>query len=125
MTNRLDQLLADYEARQSNESQEIPRKSTPEENELLTDYVLNENLQAFYDYYELKEKLDKEWIDNRMSINLNPQITQEQLNTISRYVIQDILNQEYDFETLKKMLSEEWIKRVNIVWEDQMQFVSN
>lgn len=60
-----------------------------------------------------------------MSINLNPQITQEQFNIISRYVIQDILAQDYDFETLKLMLSEEWIKRVNIVFEDQMQFVSN
>lgn len=60
-----------------------------------------------------------------MPNNLNPQITQEQLNSISRYVIEDILNQGYDFETLKLMLSEEWIKRVNIVFEDQMQFVSN
>lgn len=60
-----------------------------------------------------------------MSNNLNPQITQEQLNLISRYVIEDILNQGYDFETLKLMLSEEWIKRVNIVFEDQMHFVSN
>ena len=123
MKTLLDQILADYEAKQSNEYQEILRESTPEENELLTDYVLNDNLQAIYDYYDLKERLDKEWMDNEMPINLNPQITQEQLNTISRYVIQDILNQEYDFETLKKMLSEEWIKRVNIVWDDQMHFV--
>jgi len=72
MTNSLDQILADYEAKQSNESQEILRESTPEENELLTDYVLNDNLQAIYDYYDLKEKLDKEWVDGRMWHKLNP-----------------------------------------------------
>ena len=72
MTNLLDQILADYEAKQSNETQEIPRESTPEENDLLTDYVLNDNLQAIYDYYDLKEKLDKEWIDGRMWHKLNP-----------------------------------------------------
>lgn len=56
---------------------------------------------------------------------LNPQISQEQLNSISRYVIEDILNQGYDFQTLKLMLTDEWVKRVNTVFEDQMQFVSN
>lgn len=66
MSNLLDQILADYEAKQNNETQEIPRESTTEENDLLTDYVLNDNLQAIYDYYDLKEKLDKEWIDNQM-----------------------------------------------------------
>lgn len=72
MSNLLDQILSDYEAKQNNQTQEIPRESTPEENELLTDYVLNDNLQAIYDYYELKEKLDKEWIDARMWHKLNP-----------------------------------------------------
>lgn len=66
MSNLLDQILADYEAKQNNQIQEILRESTPEENELLTDYVLNDNLQAIYDYYDLKEKLDKEWIVSRM-----------------------------------------------------------
>lgn len=65
MSNLLDQILTDYEAKQNNETQEILRESTPEENELLTDYVLNDNLQAIYDYYDLKEKLDKEWIDTK------------------------------------------------------------
>lgn len=72
MSNLLDQILADYEAKQNNETQEIQRESTSEENELLTDYVLNDNLQAIYDYYDLKEKLDKEWIDTRMYHKLNP-----------------------------------------------------
>ena len=72
MSNLLDQILADYETKQNNESQEIPRELTPEENELLTDYVLNNNLQAIYDYYDLKEKLDKEWIDGQMYHKLNP-----------------------------------------------------
>lgn len=72
MSNLLDQILADYEAKQNNQIQEIQRESTPEENELLTDYVLNDNLQAIYDYYDLKEKLDKEWIDGRMWHKLNP-----------------------------------------------------
>lgn len=72
MSNLLGQILADYEAKQNNETQEIPRESTPEENDLLTDYVLNDNLQAIYDYYDLKEKLDKEWIDGRMWHKLNP-----------------------------------------------------
>lgn len=66
MSNLLDQILADYEAKQNNESHEIPRESTPEEIDLLTDYVLNDSLQAIYDYYDLKERLDKEWIDNQM-----------------------------------------------------------
>lgn len=60
-----------------------------------------------------------------MSTNLNPQITKEEFVSVSRYVIDDIMKQEHDFETLKLMLSEEWIKRVNTVWEDQMQYVSN
>lgn len=72
MSNLLDQILADYVAKQNNESQEIPRESTPEEIDLLTDYVLNDNLQAIYDYYDLKEKLDKEWIDGQMYHKLNP-----------------------------------------------------
>lgn len=68
MSNLLDQILADYEAKQNNETHGIPRESTSEENDLLTDYVLNDNLQAIYDYYDLKEKLDKEWIDNQMLV---------------------------------------------------------
>ena len=42
-----------------NQIQEITREMTHEETELLTDYILNNNLQAIYDYYELKDKLDK------------------------------------------------------------------
>lgn len=72
MSNLLDQILVDYEAKQNTETQEIPRESTSEENELLTDYVLNGNLQAIYDYYDLKEKLDKDWIDGRMWHKLHP-----------------------------------------------------
>jgi len=67
MTNLLDQILADYETKQSTEiTSDVPREMTHEEFELLTDYVNNENLQAIYDYYDLKERLDKEWIDSEM-----------------------------------------------------------
>lgn len=72
MSSLLDQILSDYEVKQNNQSQEIPRELTPKENELLADYVLNNNLQAIYDYYDLKEKLDKDWIDGRMWHKLNP-----------------------------------------------------
>jgi hypothetical protein len=60
-----------------------------------------------------------------MSIQLNPQITKEQFDSISSYVINDIINQKYDFDTLKHMLSEEWIERINSVWEDQMEYLTN
>ena len=66
MSNLLDQILKDYEKRENQPNQEIPREQTAKEFELLTDYVLNDNLQSIYDYYELKEKLDKEWVDSEM-----------------------------------------------------------
>jgi len=73
MTNLLDQMLADYEAKQSTEiTSDVSREMTHEEFELLNDYLNNDNLQAIYDYYDLKEKLDKEWIDGRMWHNLHP-----------------------------------------------------
>jgi len=72
MSNLLDQILKDYENKQQHEINEIPREQTAEEFELLSDYILNDNLQAIYDYYDLKEKLDKEWIDTRMYHKLNP-----------------------------------------------------
>ena len=73
MSNLLDQILADYEVKQSTEQfQDIPREMTQEEWELLNDHVNNNNLQAIYDYHELKEKLDKDWIDGRMWHKLNP-----------------------------------------------------
>jgi hypothetical protein len=72
MTNEtlLDSILKDYETRQQSVTSEIPREQTNEEFELLTDYVLNDNLQAIYDYYELKNRLDKEWVDNEMHATL-------------------------------------------------------
>jgi hypothetical protein len=45
---------------------------TDEESQLLSDYLLNGNLQAIYDYYALKDGLDKEWIDREMNHKLNP-----------------------------------------------------
>lgn len=66
MSNLLDQILADYEANQNNKSQDIPREMSQEEWELLNDHVNNNNLQSIYDYHELKDKLDKEWVDGRM-----------------------------------------------------------
>lgn len=65
MSNLLDQILSDYEAKQKNQTQEIQREMTFEEWELLNDHINNDNLQAIYDYYDLKEKLDKEWIDTK------------------------------------------------------------
>lgn len=63
----LDELLKHYENKPKSETKDIPREETIEEAELLTDYILNGNLQAIYDYHELKDKLDKEWIDGEMS----------------------------------------------------------
>ena len=67
MSVTLDAILDAYESKQSTEQiQDIPREMTSEEWELLNDHVNNNNLQAIYDYHELKEKLDKEWIDGEM-----------------------------------------------------------
>lgn len=62
----LDAVLEAYTKQQTQETKDLPREETFEETELLTDYILNGNLQAIYDYYELKEKLDKEWVDIQM-----------------------------------------------------------
>lgn len=73
MSVTLDAILDAYESKQSTEQiQDIPREMTSEEWELLNDHVNNNNLQAIYDYNELKEKLDKDWIDGRMWHKLNP-----------------------------------------------------
>ena len=65
MSVTLDAILDAYESKQSTQQiQDIPRKMTSEEWELLNDHVNNDNLQAIYDYNELKEKLDKECIDS-------------------------------------------------------------
>jgi len=67
MSVTLDAILDDYESKQSTEQiLDIPREMTSEEWELLNDHVNNDNLQAIYDYNELKDKLDKEWIDSEM-----------------------------------------------------------
>ena len=49
-----------------NKDKEIPRELTNKESELLTDYLLNDNNLSIYEYYQLKNKLDNEWIDNEM-----------------------------------------------------------
>ena len=73
MSVTLDAILDDYESKQSTEQiQDIPREMTSEEWELLNDHVNNNNLQAIYDYHELKEKLDKDWVDGSMWHKLNP-----------------------------------------------------
>ena len=73
MSVTLDTILDAYESKQSTEQiQDIPREMTSEEWELLNDHVNNGNQQAIYDYYELKERLDKDWIDGRMWHKLNP-----------------------------------------------------
>jgi hypothetical protein len=61
----LDAVLEYYENTKQT-TEDLPREETFEETELLTDYILNGNLQAIYDYYELKDKLDKEWVDRQM-----------------------------------------------------------
>ena len=67
MSVTLDAILDAYESKQSTEQiQDIPREMTSEEWELLNDHVNNGNQQAIYDYNELKEKLDKEWVDGEM-----------------------------------------------------------
>ena len=67
MSVTLDTILDAYESKQSTEQiQDIPREMTSEEWELLNDHVNNNNLQEIYDYHELKEKLDKDWIDEMM-----------------------------------------------------------
>ena len=73
MSVTLDTILDAYESKQSTEQiQDIPREMTSEEWKLLNDHVNNGNLQAIYDYHELKEKLDKDWVDGRMWHKLNP-----------------------------------------------------
>ena len=67
MSVTLDTILDAYESKQSTEQiQDIPREMTSEEWELLNDHVNNNNLRAIYDYHKLKEKLDKEWVDEIM-----------------------------------------------------------
>ncbi len=69
----LDEVLSYYETpKQTTETQDIPREMTQEEWELLNDHVNNGNLQAIYDYHDLKDRLDKEWIDGRIWHKLNP-----------------------------------------------------
>jgi hypothetical protein len=67
----LDAVLEYYENTKQT-TEDLPREETFEETELLTDYILNGNLQAIYDYYELKDKLDKEWVDRQMYHQLYP-----------------------------------------------------
>ena len=61
----LDEVLKFYENTNPT-TEELPRTQTDEETELLSDYVLNGNQQSIYDYYELKERLDQEWVDRQM-----------------------------------------------------------
>jgi hypothetical protein len=75
----LDEVLSYYETpQQTTETQDIPREQTAQETEILTDYTLNGNLQAIYDYYELKGRLDEEWIDNQM-------LSRDRFSSISYY----------------------------------------
>jgi hypothetical protein len=62
----LEEVLEGYNKQQSQVTEDLPREQTFEEIELLSDYILNDNLQAIYDYYELKDKLDEEWVDRQM-----------------------------------------------------------
>lgn len=67
MSVTLETLLRDYETKHPMKVvHDIPRETTSEEWELLNDHVNNNNLQSIYDYYDLKAKLDQEWIDREM-----------------------------------------------------------
>lgn len=69
----LDEILSYYEtSKRITKTQEIPREMSQEECKLLNDHVNNGNLQAIYDYHNLKDKLDKDWVDGRMWHKLNP-----------------------------------------------------
>lgn len=69
----LDEVLAAYENNKPTVVlNEPPREQTAEEFRLLTEYVLNGDIQAINDYHTLKDKLDKEWVDGRMWHKLNP-----------------------------------------------------
>ncbi len=69
----LDEVLKHYEnTKKTTQTEDLPREQTGEEFELLSDYLLNGNLQAIYDYYDLKDKLDKEWVDRQMYNQLYP-----------------------------------------------------
>lgn len=65
MKQKLDELLEFYEKSQAenvNSHYEIPRETTDEELDLLSQYLLEDNLQAYYDYYDLKKKLDEDFM---------------------------------------------------------------
>jgi hypothetical protein len=68
----LDEILECYEVTHKGQTDEIPRKMTDEESQLLSDYLLNGIQTAIYEYYDLKNRLDKEWIDREMNHKLNP-----------------------------------------------------
>ena len=69
----LDEILECYEVtRNKVQTDEIPREMTADESQLLTDYLLNGTQTSIYEYNDLKDKLDKEWIDGRMWHKLNP-----------------------------------------------------
>jgi len=69
----LEAILETYEnTKQITETQEIPREMNYEEWVLLNDHINNGNQQSIYEYYELKEKLDKEWFDKEMFHKLYP-----------------------------------------------------
>ena len=61
----LDEILKNYENTKQT-TEDLPREQTAEEFELLSDYLLKGNLQDIYDYYDLKNKLDKQWVDRQM-----------------------------------------------------------
>lgn len=65
MKQKLDELLELYEKSQAeniNSNYVIPRETTDEELNLLSQYLLEDNLQSYYDYYDLKKKLDEEFM---------------------------------------------------------------
>jgi hypothetical protein len=67
----LDEVLEYYENTKQT-PKDLPREQTGQELELLSDYLLNDNLQAIYDYYDLKGKLDKQWVDRQMYHQFHP-----------------------------------------------------
>ena len=68
----LDEILENYEVTPTTQTSDIPRLITDEENQLLIDYLSNNRQPAIYEYYDHKNRLDKEWIDREMNHKLYP-----------------------------------------------------
>ena len=76
MTTTLDLILDQYEFQSKSYDKhilaDVPRQMTQEEWNLLNEHVNGDNPNAIHDYYDLKVKLDKEWVMGQMYHKHNP-----------------------------------------------------